>query len=97
MRDGVPDYLEKIEKPMDLGTIKAKMDKKQYRSAEEFSADVRQIWANCYIYWKPNDALFLAAKKLEKTFEEKYAEMNKWLARMAGLDDEAALALATAA
>lgn len=77
---------------MDLGTIKRKMDQGEYKTAEEFAADVRQISTNCYIYWKPNDPLWLAAKRLEKTFEEKYAEMNKWLARMTGVDDEATMA-----
>lgn len=86
MRDGVRDYLEKVPRPMDLGTIKAKMDRREYSTADEFAADVRQIWLNCYLYWKPNDPLWNLAKKLEKTFEEKFAEMDKWLAKLTGTD-----------
>jgi len=85
--DGVPDYLEKVKRPMDLGTMKAKMDRREYASEEEFLDDMRQIFTNCYTYWTKKDAMWAACEKLEKTFEEKYSQMNKWIAKMEG--DEA--------
>ncbi|KAI3329227.1 putative Bromodomain testis-specific protein [Xylariaceae sp. AK1471] len=81
--DGVPDYFDKIKKPMDLGTIKSKMDHGEYNTAEEFEADVRQIFNNCYSYWGRSHEMSAAAERFQKSFEEKYAEMFKWLSKNA--------------
>ncbi|KAF7547604.1 hypothetical protein G7046_g8955 [Stylonectria norvegica] len=86
--DGVPDYLDKVKRPMDLSTIKAKMDRKGYTDDEEFLADVRQIFNNCFTYWKNTDPMYNAGEKLQKTFEEKYSHMNKWIAKMGGEEGE---------
>ncbi|KAK0645692.1 Bromodomain-containing protein, partial [Cercophora newfieldiana] len=82
--DGVPDYLEKIKKPMDLGTMKAKMDRKEYHDEHEFLADMNQMFTNCYTYWNKRDPMWAACEKLQKTFEEKYAQMHKWISKMEG-------------
>lgn len=86
--DGVPDYLDKVKRPMDLNTIKAKMDRKGYADEEEFLTDVRQIFENCFTYWKKGDPMWLAGEKLQKTFEEKYSSMNKWISKMGGEEVE---------
>uniref|UniRef100_A0A0B7JHJ0 Bromo domain-containing protein n=1 Tax=Bionectria ochroleuca TaxID=29856 RepID=A0A0B7JHJ0_BIOOC len=85
-QDGVPDYLEKVKRPMDLGTIKAKMDRHEYKDEAEFLVDMRQIFDNCFIYWKTGDPMWAAGQKLQKTFEEKYSGMNKWIAKLGGDD-----------
>ncbi|KAK2592831.1 hypothetical protein QQS21_009469 [Conoideocrella luteorostrata] len=82
--DGVPDYLEKVKRPMDLGTMKSKMDRREYASEEEFVADMRQIFENCFTYWKKGDPMWLAGERLQKTFEDKYSHMNKWISKMGG-------------
>ncbi|KAI1298953.1 Bromodomain-containing protein [Xylaria venustula] len=84
VEDGVPNYFEKIKKPMDLGTIKKKMDGGEYSTAEEFEADVRQIFENCYTYWGRNHDMSAAAERFQKSFEEKFAEMFKWISKSAG-------------
>ncbi|KAF3767629.1 Bromodomain-containing protein [Cryphonectria parasitica EP155] len=85
--DNVPDYFEKIAKPMDLSTMKAKMDASEYTSEEEFLGDMTQIFTNCKTYWKPTDTIWAACEKLEKTFMDKYSQMNKWLMKMEGSDE----------
>ncbi|KHN98070.1 Bromodomain protein [Metarhizium album ARSEF 1941] len=82
--DGVPDYFDKVKRPMDLTTIKAKMDRHEYASDEDFVGDMRQIFENCYTYWKKGDPMWQAAEKLQKTFEDKFAHMNKWISKMGG-------------
>jgi hypothetical protein len=57
-----------------------------YATAEEFVGDIRQIFSNCYTYWKEGDALYQDCQKFERTFEDKYSEMNKWLAKMSGVE-----------
>jgi hypothetical protein len=80
----VPDYLEKVTKPMDLGTMKAKMDAKGYADDAEFLADMNQVFTNCYTYWSKQDPMWAACERLQRTFEEKYAQMHKWIAKMEG-------------
>ncbi|KAK6948373.1 hypothetical protein Daesc_010139 [Daldinia eschscholtzii] len=84
IEDGVPDYLTKIKTPMDLSTVKAKMDRKEYRDEQEFSADIRQIFANCYAYHERGSLMWVNCEKFEKTFEEKFADMPKEIAKMLG-------------
>lgn len=45
---GLHDYHDIIKRPMDLGTVKRKMDARLYADPEEFASDVRQIFINCY-------------------------------------------------
>ncbi|KAK0714890.1 Bromodomain-containing protein, partial [Lasiosphaeris hirsuta] len=82
--DGVPDYHDKVKKPMDLGTMKAKMDRREYGDEIEFLADMNQIFTNCYTYWSKKDPMWSACERLQKTFEEKYSQMNKWISKMEG-------------
>lgn len=84
----MPDYFDKVKKPMDLSTIKAKMDRHEYTDENQFATDVRQIFENCFAYWKKGDEIWLAGEKLQKTFEEKYSGMNKWISKMGGEEPE---------
>ncbi|TVU08311.1 hypothetical protein EJB05_41711 [Eragrostis curvula] len=45
-----PDYLDYIERPMDLGTIRDKVRKMEYKNREQFRHDVAQIQLNAHIY-----------------------------------------------
>ncbi|UKZ73887.1 hypothetical protein TrVFT333_001541 [Trichoderma virens FT-333] len=88
VEDGVPDYFDKVKRPMDLSTVKQKMDQKQYTTEEEFLNDVRQIFDNCFTYWKKGDPMWAAGERLQRTFEEKYSHMNKWIAKLGGEEGE---------
>ena len=83
-RDGVPDYHAVVTKPMDLTTMKAKMDGHEYADESEFLADMNQIFTNCYTYWREQDPMWAACEKLQKSFEDKFGQMNKWIAKMEG-------------
>ncbi|KAK9725200.1 hypothetical protein RND81_05G128200 [Saponaria officinalis] len=45
-----PDYLDIIERPMDLSTIKEKVRRLEYKRREEFRHDVWQITYNAHMY-----------------------------------------------
>ncbi|RLM56364.1 transcription initiation factor TFIID subunit 1-like [Panicum miliaceum] len=49
-RKDAPDYLDIIRRPMDLGTIRDKVRKMEYRNRYEFRHDVAQIQLNAHIY-----------------------------------------------
>jgi hypothetical protein len=77
--DNVPNYFTVVKKPMDLGTIQTKLFAREYNTAAEFEADVRQIFSNCYEYWTQDDAVFKMCEMFEKHFNEKWSDQNKWV------------------
>ncbi|XP_050665313.1 bromodomain-containing protein 3 isoform X2 [Leptidea sinapis] len=72
---GLHDYFDIIKKPMDLGTVKHKMDNRAYKTAAEFAADVRLIFTNCYKYNPPDHDVVAMARKLQDVFEMRYAKI----------------------
>lgn len=69
------DYHDIIKYPMDLSTIKKKMDSRQYADAQAFAADVRLIFSNCYKYNHPSHDVVAKARKLQGIFEQRFAKM----------------------
>ncbi|KAI9707562.1 MAG: Transcriptional activator spt7 [Candelina mexicana] len=45
-----PRYHEIVKHPMDLGTMTKKLKGLQYKSKQEFVADLNLIWSNCLLY-----------------------------------------------
>ncbi|KPP60633.1 bromodomain-containing protein 4-like [Scleropages formosus] len=72
---GLHDYYDIIKHPMDLGTIKSKLESKQYLEAQEFAADMRLMFSNCYKYNPPDHDVVAMARKLQDVFEMRYAKM----------------------
>uniref|UniRef100_A0A8C8DMZ2 Bromodomain-containing protein 3 n=1 Tax=Oryzias sinensis TaxID=183150 RepID=A0A8C8DMZ2_9TELE len=72
---GLHDYHDIIKYPMDLSTVKKKMDAGDYQDAEQFSADVRLIFSNCYKYNPPQHSVVGMARRLQGVFEQKFAKM----------------------
>lgn len=66
---GLHDYHDIIKKPMDLGTVKQKMDNRDYRTAQEFAGDIRLIFTNCYKYNPEDHDVVAMAKVLQEVFE----------------------------
>ncbi|XP_056601409.1 bromodomain-containing protein 3b isoform X9 [Triplophysa dalaica] len=69
------DYHEIIKQPMDLSTVKKKMDGREYPDAQSFAADVRLMFSNCYKYNPPDHEVVAMARKLQDVFEMKFAKM----------------------
>nr|AGN52246.1 female sterile homeotic protein [Macrobrachium nipponense] len=73
----LPDYHKIIKHPMDLGTIKKRLENKYYWSAKECVQDFNTMFTNCYVYNKPGEDVVLMAQTLEKIFLTKVAAMPK--------------------
>ncbi|NWR92231.1 BRDT protein, partial [Furnarius figulus] len=71
----LPDYYSIIKKPMDLGTIKKRMEHNYYTKAAECIEDFKTMFLNCYMYNKPGDDIVFMAEELEKVFMQKIAQM----------------------
>lgn len=68
----IPDYLRIIKRPMDLGTIKTKMDNSQYVSVDDFAEDVRLVFNNAIAYnTNPMNLVNVAARELLSMFEDR--------------------------
>ena len=51
----IPDYLEIIKQPMDLGTIQKNIEEHVILSRDDFAAAVRLVFDNAFKYNKPGD------------------------------------------
>ncbi|NXI01054.1 BRDT protein, partial [Pachycephala philippinensis] len=71
----LPDYYTIIKKPMDLGTIKKRLEHNYYTKAAECIEDFKTMFWNCYMYNKPGDDIVFMAEELEKVFMQKIAHM----------------------
>jgi hypothetical protein len=70
------DYPKVIKKMMDLGTVKRKLERKQYATAHECSEDIRLIWTNCMTYNADGSDFWLLAKSFSRRFEDRYKKIK---------------------
>ncbi|XP_048228701.1 transcription factor GTE1 isoform X2 [Ricinus communis] len=71
-------FYQVIEKPMDLGTIKNKMEGKDgtgYKNVREIYADVRLVFKNAMKYNDERDDVHVMARTLLEKFEEKWLQL----------------------
>ncbi|KXS17531.1 hypothetical protein M427DRAFT_54476 [Gonapodya prolifera JEL478] len=74
---GIPHYFDIIKHPMDLSTIRRKLDHQEYDSVDGFAADVRLMLSNCFTFNPPDTPVYQSGKRLEKVFEDKWREVNR--------------------
>ncbi|CAH8384518.1 unnamed protein product [Eruca vesicaria subsp. sativa] len=79
---GLDDYHTVIEKPMDLGTIRTKMEGSEYSNVREIYADIRLVFKNTMRYNEEKHDVYVMAESLLEKFEE------KWLTIMPKLVEE---------
>lgn len=71
----IPDYFSIITEPMDLGTIKSKLEGNMYSGAEEFAADVRLTFSNAMLYNPPENRVHESAKVLDGNFRRRWKSL----------------------
>ncbi|XP_035592994.2 bromodomain testis-specific protein-like isoform X3 [Oncorhynchus keta] len=81
---GLHDYHNVIMQPMDLGTIRKKMVEREYMDAQDFAADFRLMFSNCYKYNPPTHEVVVMARKLQDVFEERWLKLPDEPVRRAG-------------
>ncbi|XP_063155942.1 bromodomain testis-specific protein [Candoia aspera] len=72
---GLEEYRTMVKCPMDLGTIKKKMDNYEYKDTQEFAADIRLMFMNCYRYNSPDHEVVSMARKFQDVFEMQFARI----------------------
>ncbi|DBA00706.1 TPA: hypothetical protein N0F65_001177 [Lagenidium giganteum] len=73
---GLYDYLQVVKTPMDLGTIRTKLSKREYKKPVEFARDMRLVWDNCKLYNQDGSELYQLADDLAKKFEDKVKSLK---------------------
>ena len=77
-RDNAPDYKDIIKKPMDLGTVLAKIDDNKYRTVRDWSADINLVFENSKKYVNdPNSSIFASADILQKKAQNYFMHVPK--------------------
>ena len=71
---GIPQYRDIIRHPMDLATMKKKLDNGSYRDEVDFERDMRLMFNNCYTFNAPGSEVYNLGKELEAVFERKWEE-----------------------
>lgn len=75
----IPDYFDIIKCPMDLGTIKKRLESEHYNSVEAFAGDVRLVFENCIAYNSSTNKFNIAAKQLLASFNKALAALKNQL------------------
>ena len=76
---GLPDYFLVIKRPMDLGTIKKKLENGCYHSLEEFEADVHLTFDNAMLYNQEGSVVHNMAKEMKDKFVSDYEKVIEQL------------------
>jgi Bromodomain/PHD-finger len=74
---GLPDYFEVIKHPMDLGTIRKKLENGVYTSLEQFERHVHLTFDNAMLYNPEGSVVFNMAKEMKDKFAIDYENMMK--------------------
>ncbi|CAL1261496.1 unnamed protein product [Larinioides sclopetarius] len=66
----IPDYFDIIKRPMDLSTIKRKLDTGQYQDPWQYVDDVWLMFDNAWLYNRKTSKVYRHCSKLAEVFEQ---------------------------
>ncbi|CAK9197960.1 unnamed protein product [Sphagnum troendelagicum] len=76
---GILDYYTVIKKPMDLGTVKKKLESGYYTCPTGMADDVRLTFSNAMTYNPPGNDVYVMANTLGSTFEKLWKDIARKL------------------
>jgi len=76
---GLPDYFEVIKRPMDLGSIKKRLENGCYHAIEDFHVDVNITFDNAMLYNPEGSVVWNMAKEMKTKFEQDYEQLIRQL------------------
>ncbi|KAJ7283117.1 hypothetical protein O6H91_Y346900 [Diphasiastrum complanatum] len=83
------DYSNRIKTPMDLGTVKSKLQSGEYSNPQEFAADVRLTFTNALAYNEEGSMFYNSAQQMKLRFDSKFRSVDMKLAK--GMDGNMAV------
>jgi len=76
---GLPDYFEVIKQPMDLGTIRKKLENGCYHSLEDFHSHVQVTFDNAMVYNPEGSVVYNMANEMKNKYLQDYDNLMKQL------------------
>lgn len=67
-------YFNYVKEPMDLSTVKAKLEEGQYNDREQLASDVRLIATNAQLYNLPESHIYILSEKFLKFFNKRESQ-----------------------
>ncbi|XP_028935153.1 histone acetyltransferase p300 isoform X2 [Ornithorhynchus anatinus] len=67
---GIPDYFDIVKSPMDLSTIKRKLDTGQYQEPWQYVDDIWLMFNNAWLYNRKTSRVYKYCSKLAEVFEQ---------------------------
>ncbi|KAI9276566.1 Bromodomain-containing protein [Sporodiniella umbellata] len=71
----IPDYPQIVKRPMDLLLVDQKLNGCEYAAVDEFIADVRLVFNNCFKYNGPEAMISVLCQNVESAFEKGLRQM----------------------
>ena len=69
---GLHDYYKIVKQPMDLGSVKSKLERKVYLSPLDFASDVRLTFNNAMLYNPKGQDVYYMSEQLLSLFDEMF-------------------------
>lgn len=86
MRLELPTYPKIVKKPMDLSTMRKKLDQGEYPIADKFFDDFKLMIRNCFAFNPAGTPVNQAGIELQRYFDEKWKALPQL--REPGSDDD---------
>ncbi|PPQ90468.1 hypothetical protein CVT25_014986 [Psilocybe cyanescens] len=84
----IPSYPKIIKKPMDLSTIRKKLDGGEYETAQSFYDDFKLMIRNCFTFNPSGTPVNLAGQELQRLFDDKWKSLPPLQPQDASDDEE---------
>jgi hypothetical protein len=84
--DYYTDYSDKVDEPMDLGSIARRVSVGFYAHADEFAEDVRKVWSNCQAYNDESSEIHNNSKDLGTHFEDLLSQLRNPVSKYSSPD-----------
>jgi hypothetical protein len=71
----IPTYYKVIKKPMDMSTMRKKLDAGEYLNATKFFEDFKLMIRNCFVFNPSGTPVNQAGIDLQRLFDEKWKHL----------------------
>ncbi|KAI5211995.1 hypothetical protein E4T38_01040 [Aureobasidium subglaciale] len=77
--EDVPNYHSTVQHPMDISTIRSKLDRGEYEIASEFQDDFKLMFSNCFFFNPPDNEVNKVGRKFSEAFDNEWSKMATWI------------------
>jgi bromodomain-containing factor 1 len=71
----LPSYPKIVKKPMDMSTMRKRIDNHEYSNATKFFEDFKLMIRNCFLFNPPGTPVNQAGIDLQRLFDEKWKSL----------------------